>query len=278
MRIVFPSGLITDNRPMQGKEILTMASARAKRAPSGGISDVFRACWIATEDPGPYRFVQGNASPDWKRVAAGDVLKGLLDHCIAALGPDISFPMQCKACGKLNEEVWVRLDEFALKALPEESAKRIREGLPLETKLRDGRVVTFDIGSLSAEEYVEAQLKQMRKRPEWADHTPTFIDLMAGRIRSIEGVDNSNEFVKRLEHLLFLDAGQIWELLEQMNEADCGVDTEVEFACQHCGWEQVQDVPLEHTSLFNPKSHRRPKTVMVEGTPKSASTTTAGSD
>jgi hypothetical protein len=273
MRIVFPSGMITENRPMQGNELLTMASARAKKLAGGGIAEVFRACWIATEATGPYRFVSGDASPDWKRIGTGDVLTAMLQHKAAALGGDTMFPMVCQGCGR-RVEVWVNVEEFELKPIPKGTEVALREGQPLETRLLDGRRVEFHIATMTSEEYVEAQLKQMKRRPEWENHVPTFIDLMAGRIRSIEGVDNSNEFVKRLQHLLFLDARVLYDLRDKMDDAEFGIDTEVEFPCEHCGTEQTQDVPLDAGFFSGQK--RKPKAATT-GTPTKRSETEASS-
>lgn len=267
MRIVFPSGMITENRPMQGKELLTMASARAKKLAGGGITEVFRACWIATEATGPYRFVSGEASPDWKRVGTGDVLTAMFQHKAAALGADTMFPMVCQGCGR-RAEVWVNVEEFELKPIPKATEAALREGQPLETRLLDGRRVEFHIATMTSEEYVEAQLKQMKRRPEWENHVPTFIDLMAGRIRSIEGLDGSNEFVKRLEHLLFLDARVLYDLRDKMDEAEFGIDTAIEFTCEHCGTEQTQDVPLDAGFFSGQK--KKPNGAMT-GTPMATS-------
>lgn len=273
MRIVFPSGMITENRPMQGNELLTMASARAKKTAGGGMAEVFRACWVATEATGPYRFVAGDASPDWKRIGTGDVLAAMFQHKAAALGAETLFPMACQGCGR-RAEVWVNVDEFELKPIPKATDAAIREGRALETRLLDGRRVEFQIATMMAEEYVEAQLKQMKRRPEWENHVPTFIDLMAGRIRSIEGVDDSNEFVKRLQHLLFLDARALYDLRDKMDEAEFGLDTAVEFTCEHCGTEQTQDVPLD--AGFFSSQKKKPKGATT-GTPTKTLATEASS-
>jgi len=272
MRIVFPSGMITDNRVMQAKELLTLSRARAKNQAGTGIAEAYKACWLATEDAGPYSFVEGNACPDWKRVGTGDVLAAMLQHRAAALGPKTSFPMWCEGCGR-RLEVEVDVDEFELKPIPKATADALRERQPLVAHLKNGKRVEFHIATMMAEEYVQAQLKQMKRRPEWENHVPSFIDLMAGRIRMIEGLE-STEFVKRLEHLLFLDAGVVYDLRDQMDDAEFGVETAVEFTCEHCDTEQTQDVPLDAAS-FNPAKKR---SEMTKGTPMKNNWTEASSE
>jgi hypothetical protein len=268
MRIVCPSGLIVEARKMQGAEFETLAAETERKASGNGIAIFLRACWTATEDPGPYPFT---GSPDWKRLLQGDVLAALVAHRVAVLGAPYDFATPCEACGTRND-VECMLDELQLKPLPKDSVDRMRAGRPFETTLLDGRKVVFDLGTIVHEELLEKQLKQMKRRPEWEGHKPTFIDALAIRIRSIDDVMNrdgtenvSSQFTKRLEFLRGCDLDFIYDLQEKMTAVDCGIDTAIAFDCISCGWTQKRDFPLGR-DFFNPRKKKTPKTTSGETT------------
>lgn len=267
MRIICPSGLIFEARKLQGAELETLAIGADTKKQGDAVARILQACHVSTEDPGPYSFT-GGTSFDWKRILSGDTLAALIQHRIAVLGPVYSYPMACEQCGERNE-IEARIDELELLPLSAESAERVRAGRPFETTMLDGRKVTYDLATTMTEEYLQDQLKQMKRRPEWQGHRATNIDQLAARLRTVENLMNargtenvSNQFVKRLEFLLSCDLDFIYDLQKKMDESDCGVETGVEFTCTECKWEQTRDFPLGRGFLTPPKASKKTKTQM----------------
>lgn len=273
MRIECPSGLIIEARKPQGGELKALARATEQRDAGTGLAEVLRGCWQSTEDPGPYGFI-GAGAPDVKRVVGGDILVMLLHLRKSVLGATFEFHVGCEHCGAKNE-LTANLDGIETTKLPETSAEVMRVNGPLECTTLDGRVVRYHLSNIRTQEYLRDQTKQMKRRPEWAGHTATMVDTIASQITFVDGLNNakgenvSNEFVKRLQWLLKADVDVIYDLREKILESDCGVDTDVEFTCTECRWEQNASFPLG-SAFFGPRS---PKKLATEETEISTTTT-----
>lgn len=255
MQMVLPSGMVTEARKIQGREIEALAAATERRATGTGVAKILHATWLSTEVAGPYKY--GTGAMDWRFVASGDVLSALIQHRIAVRGPSYDFSARCEKCGHRNEQT-VRLDELVMQPFPESTVERLKANLPLEAAFPDGRKFTFGMDCIEREDYLTEQLKQLKRRPEWRDHTATWIDRVAARMRSIEDFEHSNQFMKRLELLLGMDADYLYPVKEAIDAADCGVDTGVEFICEECHWKQEEDFPLG-AAFFNPRTQRELK-------------------
>lgn len=261
MLITCPSGLIVTARKPQGAELKTLALSAGTREGGTGVADVLRACWVSTETPGPYAFV-GSAAFNWKRVVNEDVLVALIELRKSVRGSTFDFVVACEHCGEKNEIV-ARLDELEMRPLPAATEKAMCANEKLETKTLEGKTVRYALFTIEMEELILAQHKQMKKRPEWFDHKATFLDRLAGQISYVEGLDNgkgenvSNEFTKRLQWLMKLDADVIYDLQAKMEDASGGIDTGVEFSCTSCHWEQTRDIPLGQDFFNAPKKMQK---------------------
>lgn len=271
MQTICPSGLIFEARKLRGAELATLAAATERRDAGSGVAEILRATWLSTVEPGPYRFVgAGGAAPDFKRLVNGDVLAALVQARRAVLGDLVDFTARCETCGARNDDLEANLGELELKPIPQATVQAMQSGDALEAKLLDGRKVKFALATMKTDAYLREQHKQMKRRPEWATHKATKIDLTAAQISWVEGLENakgenvSAEFVKRLEWLLGMDVDWIYDLQGKMTEADGGMDTGVEFTCRECGWEQKTDFPLGR-DFFSPKKKKAATRKTEEG-------------
>lgn len=269
------TGLLVEQRKMRGEEIITIAKARNEKCFIEGVTSVLRAVTVAVIDPGPYSFTT-SANFDWGLVHAGDVVAALFQQHTLLHGEVVKVSMVCQRCTPRFEWVSeVKLSELTVKPLPEASLAALRAKRALEATTLNGVAIKFLLPTGAREKYLRDQHRQMRHRPEWRAHISTHLDRMAAQITYIDGLvssrgeDVSNQFTKRLEWLIAQEGDTIDDLLQQMNDADGGIDTAVVSYCPNCGTEHVDDLPLDRLLQGGPERSRRPPT---EKTPQSSTT------
>jgi hypothetical protein len=232
-----PSGLQGIIRGLKGKEMRLLGDRRKAR--SGELFDeLLGACWVETTSPGPYRFTSDK--PSWLDVLSGDRFHTLFQLRMATY-PDepYSFRVQCSnpTCGGSFE--WeVPLDELPVKRLSEESAQRFQKGEPFEARI-DERVVRFVLSTGRLERQGARFIKGAN-----AD----MLRVLATRIVDVEGVEKA----KLMAWLEDLELSEHRDLLAQFDEADCGVETNIDVECTECGNVQQIDLPFG-PAFFLPK-------------------------
>jgi hypothetical protein len=277
MEITFPSTMVGDLRKIRGQEIAEVAEqVDGGGAADGGFSAILGGCWVSTIDRGPYPShvfeaappkmprrdrragayrtpaepTSTTGGPDWRRALKGDLVAGVIHLCRISItdGDDYEFDVPCRACGKPIE--WeLKLSDLPVRVLPPDSLKRLRAGEPFEATVA-GRKVLFDLQTHAGEEPVAALMKQQQRK------TATIVDALASQVRSVDGV--GSDLRARWAWLADLSMGELQDLQEEMEDADCGVDTGIRVGCARCSYEQEVNVPLDRR-LFSPRRRKRPR-------------------
>lgn len=232
MRIKCPSGLTGEIRKLKASEANILANRKQQRS-GKAIASVLRACWTATDDPGPYNH-GGDGDPDFTRVLVGDQYFIMLMIRAATYGPTYKFKIQCHE-DSCRQTLYADLEipeDLEIQNLPEESVARLRSGEPFETALEDGTAVKFRLATVDA-------IRKVHK--QWGRAPDKRITIsVAGRVSEIEGVADNDlrTFIEDME----LD--ELSKLIRKMDDADGGVQSEVEVECVHCGALQDVELPL----------------------------------
>ncbi len=239
--IVCPSGLAGEVRGLKGKEANLLADRAAARR--GLLFErLLSACWLATTDPGPYALQEGGAL-DWGKVLVADRFYTLLRIRSLTFGEEYAFKAQCvsEACRERFE--WqISLAELPVRPLSEASKAAFKAGNRFEARLpRDGRRVWFRLQTGAEEVRASAHLRANADR--------ALLTALATRIVEVEGVPPKDK-LRFLEEVEMADAAA---LLDELDAADGGVETDIEVECPHC-W-AVQEIRLPFgPEFFLPRS------------------------
>lgn len=240
-RVICPSGMIGDVRALKVKEADALANqANAKHGTS--LEGVLSGCWLQTVDSGIYSFA---GQPDWTQVLVCDRFYTLMRIRAATYGEDYEFSIQkCGGCGERYD--WeLKLSDLPMKPLPEGSKDVFKNGGNRFTAaLLDGRKVTFHLQTGAGEIRAGAAARKQVTQKVTAS-------LMA-RIDEIEGVKAQDRFKAINE----LDLNEARDLIEQFDEVDGGVDTDVITHCMFCGAENTVALPLDR-GFWIPKKKKR---------------------
>jgi hypothetical protein len=247
-----PSGLVADVRKIKGTELIRLAESADDAGPDGGFGHVLSGCWLRTVDPGPYGFVQaGDVKPTWERMLKGDTLHAFVFLRSISMpdGDAYDFPVHCEECRKRYE--WtIKISELGVRKLPAESAERLRAGKPFETHLADGKLVRFNLQTISQEGPITRLMKQQKREQA------TMIDTIVGQTISVEGV--GPDIRARWRFISELDMDELYRLREAFDAADCGIETGLQTRCtnRQCRWEQDINLPLGK-AFFAPRRRRQ---------------------
>lgn len=235
--ITLPSGLRGTIRGLKVAEERILSDRRA--AKSGEVVDnLLRTCWEKTTDPGPYQFT---GAPDWGQVLTGDRFVAVLALRTATYGPDFDFQVHCEACGERFG--WrVKLPELPVKALTEEARARFVGGNRFTHDLH-GTLVTFQLLTGDAE-------RRLQRLTKGQDNPISAV--LAFRIVEIQGVEEHRKGAW-LKDLPMRDATA---LLGAFDDQDCGVDTDIDVECRHCGAPQDIKLPFDQ-GFWMPVKKRR---------------------
>lgn len=239
-----PSGLSFIARKFKGSEANLFTDRKLIR---GGflISRLLSATFESLVDAGPYKV--SNGSPSWDSMLTGDRIVALIRLRVATYeGLPLEFKTQCdSAACRRPFDVELDLDEdLQIKRLSNEDREAFENGNRLSTEIEvDGvlRKITFHL--LTGEDE-----KRMSKIGTQTPDRQVTMSL-AQRIDEISDV-HKNDKVRWLEAL---DLDVLSELVEKLDEHDCGVETTIERECPHC--QNIMDViiPLGGQEFFLPK-------------------------
>ncbi|MHB1843377.1 MAG: T4 family baseplate hub assembly chaperone [Deltaproteobacteria bacterium] len=242
--ITCPSGLIGTIRGLKGKEGKLLADRNAAR--SGATFDqILAACWLSTEDPGPYA-IEEKQPLDWAKVLVADRFYSLIRIRALTFGDAYAFSVQCAAASCRERFEWeIRLSELPVRALPAETLAAFQAGNRLETRLpRDGRKVWFKLLTGADEQRAAKAIK--------AGQGGLLQAALLARLVEVEGVAEH-------ERRGFLDELELADqvaLLDRFDEADGGVETSIEVECPSCLSVQELDLPFER-GFFLPRAKER---------------------
>lgn len=234
MEIICPSGLRGVVRGMKVKELGDMSDAKLLR--SGKIVDKLVAtCWTKTISSGPYTTLTDTLP--WETMLQGDRAWAFLSIRIATFGNEFAFEHTCSnSMCNTKYEIVVELDKLKQKALPKTSFDHVNTGLDLETTV-DGRKVKYRLLRCNTDQQLANLIKNF-------DLSVPIAQIVT-RISSVEGIESSDieSIINWVSELPMADG---MDLRETMENADCGVEMEIEAACanRQCGNVEKFDLPL----------------------------------
>ena len=239
--IICPSGLAGTIRGLKGKEG-TLLADRAAAKSGVTFEKILAACWLSTEDPGPYQVEDGKPL-DWSKVLVADRFYALLQIRALSFGDAYAFSVQCAAASCRERFEWeLKLSELPVRALSKEALEAFTAGNRLETRLpHDGRKVWFRLLTGADEQRAAKAIK--------AGHGGLLQTALLARIVEIEGFPEA----ERRRLLDEMDLADQVALLDRFDEADGGVETHIEIECPACLSVQEIDLPFER-GFFLPRA------------------------
>jgi hypothetical protein len=242
--VVCPSGLAGTVRGMKVKEERILADRQLAKA-GGQVDALLAACWLTTTDAGPYAL--GDGPIDWSKVLVGDRAHVLFQIRIATYGPEYAFRVTCERDACRDPIDWqIDLSALPMRPLPEASRVGFVAGNKLETQLPDGTRVTYRLLTGADERALPALRRQAPDR--------IVSTLLGHRIVAIDGVQPKDRRAF-LEDLPMRDAAA---LMRELDQADGGIETQIDIACPACGTEQRLELPFAGRDFFLPTTSRAP--------------------
>lgn len=249
--IVCPSGFAGVIRRLTIRELDALSSRQAQRAGTA-LDQLFAQTWIETSDLGPYQppfveFPNGSKGPsvDWSKVFLGDRTHVMMELRRLVLQDVFAFDLTCVAglCRRRIE--WqVELSKLERKDMSDETRAHLAErgNEFVRTLPFSGAKVSFKL--LTGAD--ERRIVEVTKRNPDALLSST----MLVRIVGAEGARTPSERRAFVENMDLEDA--TW-IQEQWEAVDCGIRTDVEIECPHCGKIQRVELPFD-ADFFSPKS------------------------
>lgn len=242
-----PSGLVVVTREFLVKDEDLLADAKALRQGRSGIN-ILNAITTQILDFGPYA-ESGGGKLNWSQVLQGDSMVILLKSRIETWGPEYLVRVPCDNCRQpVAHEI--DLNDLPIKDLPESSLAHVTDpqNNPLGCKLPScGKRVEFKL--LRCKD--EKNLGKIQRQNKQALSS----SLTRYRVTKIEGVkppDIAN-FLRNMSgrDLVFLRSA--------FDDADGGVEQEIELECDSCGHVWPKDIQLSTDFLF-PKQRTKKAT------------------
>lgn len=228
--IVCPSGLAGIVRPLKMKESRHLTNRQLEEQ-GRLVETLVDSCWCETTDPGPYTLAKDNRV-DWGRVLQGDRFHALIQVAIETYGKGYDFHLSCESCRRRID--WsADLEALDVYDLPEESIAKIKAGdNRFEATTRTGQRVWHRL--LVGED--ERQIARWHNEGIRDILERTFLR----RLVEVEDVEKG----ALSDWVADLDFGESDHLREQFEEADCGIETEIQIACPRVSCASVQKVEL----------------------------------
>lgn len=243
-----PSGLSVTLREFKVSDEDLVSNPRTQRS-GRAITDLLEAITVGVNDPGPYQLTrsgeQGTGKLDWSKVIMGDRMTALLKNRIETWGPEFEIRTPCEAC-RAPVRNWIDLNDLEIKPLPESSKQHVQIGKdsPIEIELPSGPVVGVRL--LRGKD--ERQLQKLAKQKK---------DIMSSAYLryitvSVEGVPD-NKLLAFFQDMSGSDASY---LRAAYQEADCGLEQEIELECDTCGHIWDRNIQFGADFLF-PKYRKK---------------------
>lgn len=238
--IICPSGLAGEIRGLKAKEAKLLTDRTAARA-GATFEQLLAACWLATTDPGIYDLPE-TGPLDWSKVLVADRFYTLLQVRAQTFGDDYAFSVQCQNAACRERFEWtLKLQALPTVALSDASKAAFKAGNRFETALGTGRKVWFRLMTGADEVRAASALKGRRD--------DALVTAVALRIVEIEDVapHDKRRFLDEME------MADVTALLDRFDEADGGVETDIEVECPSCLGVQDVQLPFER-GFFLPSS------------------------
>ena len=237
MEIVCPSGLRGVVRGLTVGESQILSDRKAAR--TAMITDnILNKCWEETLAPGPYDLVDGRM--DWDKALVGDRAYAILMIRVATYGPSYDFRVTCPTCGE-PVDCSINLEELPVKNFKEDSLAQWKAGNRFQIPFGDHKI-SFRL--------IDGTLQREAQRNLKNTNNPLAASL-AMRILDVEGEPN------KMQYLRNLPMGTALELIDRLDEHDCGIDTEVEGDCYNCGSFFEIELPFGKGEFWKPQKRRK---------------------
>lgn len=189
-------------------------------------------------NPGPYKMI--GSTLDWDEVLHGERTVVLKMNRANTWGHEYDVKIPCKNPGcRRPVEVSFDIREFPTKPLPSTSMDHVIKGTPLVTTLPScGAKVSFRLPRGKDQRALKNLLKQNQR-----EFMSSYLRFRTVAVDGVKEPDLQAWFKN-------LDADDEAFLHHQMEEADCGVNSEGTFACLECNHEWTEDVKLGEGFLF----------------------------
>lgn len=234
-KIKAPSGLTGVVRGLKGKEANVLADkAQARRLTT--FDTILDACWQSTDDVPPVlqdTYIGKEGTPDWSKVLLGDRMFILVQIRIATYGSEYAFKHKCSGCDH-GFEWGINLDELKLETFSEDSLTKYVNGNRFDAVLPDGKKFWFTLSNGGSEKIAAKRIKKKR------DELVTIS--LSERIVEIEGVGSNKKEVR--VYLEEMELDDQYEIIDIMDEADAGYQTDLEVECEECGNEDLVRIPF----------------------------------
>lgn len=238
MEIKCPSGFAGKVRGLTVHEAEMLADRKAARA-GEVVSNILSAVWGGMTNAGPYEIADGNSIP-WGSLLVADRFYCVMMVRVATYGSDFEFKLPCSNCQEpIN---WcVDLQELPVREVPEESLVTFSKGNRFSTDLH-GTKVWFRLVDGALEAKLQRAMKGTKNR---------MTVLLSNRILEVEGVKNKVRWIRDLPMASGL------ALLDAFDEADGGIDTDIEIECDSCGAILPVALPFDRAEFWLPSKTAR---------------------
>lgn len=256
-----PSGLTGTVRGLGVSDANAIASATRKKDRIALAAKILKGCWISTEAPGPYELDEG-AAPKWDSILQGDIDFLLVMIRVVTHGPEYIFKTQC-ADGNCREQFeWGvdLVDDLPLKKFDDVRREEFRNNNnEYECEAPDsGEAITFKLPTHGDTK------KASKQRANNRDQLMTLA--LRTRIKKVDGVINLREYLTELS------LSQANDLIELFDEADVGIDTDIEVECPECGDIREVSLPLDREFYFPTLRRKKLKRLKAEEAGNSTTT------
>lgn len=248
-----PSGLKGRVRGLQGEELNLFANQQEARRRGIG-KQILSACWLGTDDYGPAYASDASDEIDFDQILVCDRFYTMMQIRIATHGPGFDFPVQCthSACRKRFEWTLDLLQNLEVYDLPAESIAEFKTANRFETPLGD-ETVYFRL-------LVGANEEEAQKAASMSPHalaTTALTQRVVG-VKQADGkaLTDGNDVVAWAKRL---GVDKTMTLIDAMDGADGGVETEIEIQCLYCGHIMDVDIPFDSGAFWVPKKSKRSK-------------------
>lgn len=247
IEVTLPSGARGKIRGLKGEEINLFANKQSSRRGRTAMQ-ILKNVWIETIDPGPLYADEIK----WDKAPSCDRFVALYMARIATYGPEYEFKYQCEDCRKRFDWVVDLHEDMEIKPLPDDSIDLFKAGNQFSTSIigNEGELLEIKFSLLTPK--LENKMDQVQGMAPKEKATAS----LAQRLVNVGVADVGNDKGPIKRWLNDLDAGAMLELIGAMDDADGGVQTEIEIDCPHCGHIMAVDLPLRE-EFWSPARRKR---------------------
>jgi len=230
---------------MRGMQIGEAARFAAKQADVSLFHDLIKACTIKVLDSGPYK-----GEFTWSKALAGDLIYGTISVRIITWGKDYEFSYLCPHCQRMSAAFVDLADDgdLLIEDLNEEGRALFAAGNRFEGVWPGTGKKYWYHHPTGADDVRSAKLRKQIKNP--------LVVLLGTLIDEIEGVHEND----LLREIASIDLATACIIQDDLDEYNCGVDTNVDLVCEHCESKAVGHTVPFGGVFFRPKAKKAKKT------------------